>query len=328
MANFDIGTMGDYFEGVDGFFEKGFREDAKLSLAAKSTKYAGAVGESPSLKVSPAFAVDHDGNTVGKFKVGCSATSRLCQLNQRLAIRTDGVVTAKLGLVGQEREDGQSVEADAQVDINTVAPPTEDVASVELRYNRADAYAAAGLTKASDGRGESTLAAGVRLFSGIFGVELSRPTVATALAASYELAVGGGFHGEDWSVGAKVAMDDSSVTSAAAALQRQHKSAAIFAKYELDLQKGAGNAGTMTLGVQQNWKLRVPLWLRWYHTANDYTKVSVAGKIGSDGGVAVRAVAPGAGGVRYGVTAVWADAAQQGFVRPQLGFSVRIETEE
>ena len=154
-------TVSDYFDAVDDYFDKQYREDQSFRLAFKSkrpveileSKSPAAAGaadakdkeEKPQgkavassfLKLAPVVSVNRDGSTKGRLKVGSVLDiGDYCSLYQRCGIDTEGKVTVK----GDLDEMVPGLQLKAKFEVNTLAPAAEDVVEFESSYARGDLH--------------------------------------------------------------------------------------------------------------------------------------------------------------------------------------------
>uniref|UniRef100_A0A7S1LW15 Uncharacterized protein n=1 Tax=Neobodo designis TaxID=312471 RepID=A0A7S1LW15_NEODS len=224
--NFEFRSFVEYFDAAESFLSKNFREDSRFRVSITSCS-GEAHGDGCIFKVSPRFQIGHDGCASSKLKVGCAVDMANCDVNQRVAIDDQGVIKAKVS-AETTGDVCPRLAGSATVEINTVAPPTEDTLSVEASAFRDDSYGSINLTKQSGGEGVAVFAAGANAHSGTIGVVHERSlgdTPPRTLA-------GVGFGTSDFALAGCIESDTSHVHSASVVTMRQERRLLFVSKFD------------------------------------------------------------------------------------------------
>lgn len=284
-------TLNDYFTVVDDFFRKTFRDDVRLFMALKSRQYsesilgdnifaagadaasatapvsrAEAVRSSASesslqrnyLLISPRMILRRDGSALGKVKVAYEFdVPRICRMQQGLTLTSNGVVASTSKF--EKLMDGLT--AAVGFSANTIAPPTQDVTTGRLHYQRGDKYASLGYQRNGFGSSNIVVDCGITFFNLLLGGGLERQRLSYAehrdgpeqFGVMY---VGTGFTGVNWSIAAKLTRSSDAWSNARLSmLQRLSATTAVACNYQFDL---AASVAKVSVGCTQGIQLRLP----------------------------------------------------------------------
>lgn len=285
--------LDDYFVIVDDFLYKSFRDDCKLFFALRSSQNSvislkpressasapqspkkkkfegqsqkGAVATINTVRLSPRLLIREDGSTYGKVKIALNMNiPDMCDLKQKLVVGSDGKARCSVDVEGVV--EGLTVRGTAEV--NTIAPATEDESSLVAEYFKKDFYCTGVVNRNGFGSTGTGAHFGAKFHDLILGVGLTRKYLTDSELVQRELTVigpqdedsqlyvGGGFHGNNWSFGARMIRANDLWSSAQIAMFRKiANSTAVACAYGFDLSCSRAH---VTLGASQGFNLRIP----------------------------------------------------------------------
>lgn len=291
------GTFNGYFELVDDFFTKTFRDDCTLFLSMETRQYSSVVEEEPLIgggatanaeakpapsdsllpgaklaqdakegsnyvAFSPRMALRRDGSALGKVKLLCGfRVPSVCLCEQGLILNSEGVVAGTMKL--KNLIDGLTVGGCAAV--NMIAPASEDVTAVNVRYHHKDFYY--GTSYQRNGLGSSNLLVdtGTTFFNILAGAGFERQRLSyleqrDSVDQVDVIYAGVGFTGVDWSIAAKMARSTDAWNSVRLALfQKLSPSTLVACAYNYELNDARAH---VSLGFTQGFRVRLPAYLQ------------------------------------------------------------------
>lgn len=281
--------LNDFFNIVDDFLKKTFRDESFLFAAVKSRQYSesfpgeqlfftsppSATTDQPSdenlqagggelrktqnfMYFSPRLIFNRDGGYHGKVKLHSGVhVPQVCRFEQGIAVNSEGLASGSVKV--SDLLEGMEVKG--RLAVNTIAPPSKDVWSVAMDYQRRDFYSTLNYQRNGLGSSDLLVDCGTKFFNLLAGAGFERQKVSFLEQQDHTaqldvLYAGVGFTGVNWSVGAKLVRANDMWSAARIAFyQRVVPDTSVACAYNFDMEESRVH---VSLGFSQGFRLRVP----------------------------------------------------------------------